>query len=126
MKVESKLTLIDQTKQAVFQKIDNFFNMIIQIAEQRKEKLKREYLVIEEKERRSFGDSFEKIKQDSGDLQQISQAFTYFYQTFGKLELLPRWSVFTLVFCRRRRRFQQEYGEYVFLPGQLLAAVEAD
>lgn len=68
-KVEGKLSLIDRTKHAVFQKIDNFFNLIIQIAEQRKEKLKREYLVIEEKERRSFADSSEKIKQDSGDLQ---------------------------------------------------------
>ena len=63
------MLLIDKTKQSVFSKIDNFFNQIIQIAEQRKECLKQEYVVIEEKERGHFGDSLEKIRQDSADLQ---------------------------------------------------------
>ena len=78
--------MIDRTKQSVFSKIDSFFNQIIQIAEQTKECLKQDYLQIEEKERGGFGVSLEKIRQDSADLQQISQAFGYYYQTFDDAE----------------------------------------
>ena len=63
------MQMIDRTKQSVFSKIDSFFNQIIQIAEQRKECLKQDYLQIEEKERGGFGVSLEKIRQDSADLQ---------------------------------------------------------
>ena len=68
----------------MFSQIDNFFNKIIEIAERRKEKLKAEYLLIEEKERSHFATSLDKIRQDSADLQQISQAFNYFFSGFGK------------------------------------------
>ena len=80
------MSLIDKTKQSVFTKIDDFFNRIIQIAEQRKEKLKQEYLIIEEKERNHFAVSLDKVRQDGADLAQISQAFTYFYQSFDDAE----------------------------------------
>ena len=78
--------MIDQTKQSVFAKIDSFFNRIIEIAEHRKEKLKTEYLSIEEKERATFATSLDKIRQDSADLSQISQAFNFFYQGFDDAE----------------------------------------
>ena len=76
--------MIDRTKQAVFSQIDSFFDQIIEIARERKEKLKNEYLQIETKERGHFAVSLEKVKFDSGDLQQISQAFNQFYTCFGK------------------------------------------
>ena len=50
-KIEEKLAQIDKAKGEVFAKIDNFFDKIIQIAQQRKVQLKDEYLQIEEKER---------------------------------------------------------------------------
>ena len=60
--------MIDKTKQSVFAKIDSFFNQIIQIAEQRKELLKNDYMLIEGKERSHFAVDLDKIKQDSADL----------------------------------------------------------
>ena len=85
-KIQQKLSLIDKTKQSVFTKIDNFFNQIIQIASQRKESLKQEYLQIEQKERSYFATGRAKLDEDSAALYEISQRFNQYYQSFQEAE----------------------------------------
>ena len=61
--------MMERTKQDVYGKIDNFFNKIIEIAELRKDQLKKEYQSIEDRERAHISGSMEKIRLESDTLQ---------------------------------------------------------